>query len=126
MRLVTGALIAMLVTTDASSCSESPDPPPNVGTLIVHALSTWGPVDSNGHSAGEQVLTETEVIARAANGVSAAATTDESGDARLMLAPGRYAVRLASDKGCFGFPDTERVQVFAHRQTHVQVGCDGP
>lgn len=126
MRLLGGRAVAALATTFVASCSEPQGPPPDAGILIVHAVSTWGPVYRNGHSAGEQVLTNTDVIARGPSHASMTTTTDDSGNARLTLAPGRYAVRLTSDNGCFGAPYTKRVHVFAHHATHIQVGCDGP
>ena len=132
-------LFVVLVSSAAASCATSSSPvPPNAGTLIVHATMTLGPINAaTGRAAGEFPMTKTRVRVRAINGSSVTGTTNASGDARFVLAPGVYVVRLADlaqPDGAGGGPQLDcgvgdspaTVRVLPHVVVHAAVACGQP
>lgn len=132
----TFGLAVALIALAANSCTGSSSkeaPPPNAGTLVVHALMTVGPVNvRTGHAAGEFPMTKTPVQVRATNDAPLVAATDQRGNARFVLAPGVYVVRLAElahpgpQIDCGVGARGATVRVLAHRTAHAEVACVQP
>ena len=137
MSFVRRIAVAAAVATVVTSCTGgSPHPPPNAGTLIVHALWQAGPILPNGHAADESAMTHTRLLIRATSGPPVNVTTDEKGNARVLLAPGVYSATFADLAGfdgtggnldCgLGAPYPEKVSLLAHRTAHLEVVCGNP
>jgi hypothetical protein len=78
------------------------------------------PVERAGHPCPPRPVTDATVTARGPQTKST--HTDAKGDFTLKLDPGSYDVS-ADSKSSFSCK-TQRVQVVAHRYTHVTINCD--
>lgn len=124
MRDLGTSVLALLLL--AACSSDKSTPPPNAGTLIVHALFTAGPVGRNGHDAVEQAMQNAEIRVVADGTAAVNAKTDEHGNARFVLAPGRYVARLVDTVGCNAGAYPARVRLPPHGNVRVQVTCTNP
>jgi hypothetical protein len=80
---------------DAPPASGNTSPPPNAGTLLIHAQMTLGACYANGYCPDHFPLRRTAIVVRSPRGDLVTVATDRFGDARVRLAPGRYFTRLA-------------------------------
>jgi hypothetical protein len=103
--------------------------------LIVHAIDVAGPQNSTtGRALFQAPMKGTGILVREANGTPTIATTDDHGNVRFLLAPGRYVVRLAYAEGFNGkvrdnhaaecpSADSANVRVLSHRLVRAAVEC---
>lgn len=139
-RTLTSALGAAVLVLAATACSRHAGSagPPDTGTLVVHAVMTVGPVNERtGRAAGEFSMTGTRVAVASPPRAIAIATTDQHGNARFALAPGRYVTRFADlarlDRrggvppiACGIGASSANVQVLPRRTVRAVVVCGQP
>jgi hypothetical protein len=131
------AVVAVAVALASCSSTGIPNPPPNAGTLTIHAEFQAGPVGGDGHAAVESSMSRTRVRVRQADsGAISIVTTDRAGNAKLRLAPGRYYATFADLQGfngkggdltCgLGAPRTKTVRLSPRGTAHLEIVCGEP
>jgi hypothetical protein len=121
-----GATGLALVVLAACSSDKPTPPPPNAGTLILHAQFASGPglPSSGGLQVNEDPLEGAKVRVRAVDGYPAfVVKTNNHGNATLVLAPGVYIAQL--DVDCTTGDDSVKVRIPPHGETHATVSCFG-
>jgi len=120
--MVTGPRAAVVAVALLAACT-SAGPPDPAAILVVHAMLASGPggpgVEPTHGPAGGMTVT-----ARARGGVRKTAITDHHGEARFVLPPGRYLVRLA-DRDCESGAPARPVHLPRAGTARVSLTCWG-
>jgi type 1 fimbria pilin len=133
LRVVGRSLIALslLGACAVAACSgkASLRPPANAGTVVVHAEFRSAPCsESTGRCSVEGPMGGIKIVLRDRNGRRTSAVTDQGGNARFEVPPGRYRAALSADNSnpCDAGTVSASATAQAHRRTHVRVYCDAP
>ena len=117
------ATCGIIATVVALGACSSASPPPSAGTLVVHAVFHAGPAAPSGI---QKAMPNAEVRV-IGHGVDLAVTsTDNFGNARFRLSPGRYLVQLISADGCTAGTYDSTVTLRPHEVVRARVTCGNP
>jgi Prealbumin-like fold domain len=109
-----------------SSAETQPAPAPETGTGL-EGVITVSPIRGGPSRAGlpdSGPLANVAFVVENESGTVASFTTDDQGQFRISLAPGRYTVSRKGGKGGIGKFGPFEVDVVAGKMTSVQWNCD--
>jgi hypothetical protein len=109
-----------------SSAEAQPTPAPETGTGL-EGVITVSPIRAGPSRAGlpdSGPLANVAFVVENERGTVASFTTDDQGQFRISLAPGRYTVSRKGGKGGIGKFGPFEVDVVAGKMTSVQWNCD--
>lgn len=93
----------------------------------IEGIVSAGPIHGGPSRAGvpdSRPLSNVAFVVQSKNGAATSFTTDDQGQFRIFLAPGRYIVSMKDGKRRFGRGGPFEVDVVAGRMTKVQWNCD--
>ena len=94
-----------------------------MGTVLVHAVFQAGPAAPYGM---EQAMPNAEVRVVGPDGISVVTRTNNFGNARFRLSPGRYVAHLVSADGCSAGTYDSTVTLRPHQNVRARVTCGNP